>query len=388
MAALINRAVLKISATRSNVLLISSNHGKISAVANFSSQKSEVNAPSNNNEGQITKSVFISQSNDIFTNLAIEDWLYKNNDFNQHHVLFIWRNNPCVVIGRHQNPWLEANVDFLSNKGIDIARRNSGGGTVYHDRGNVNLTFFTPRGLYNRKNNLEVIQKAVARNFALDVDISSRDDLLLNNHFKVSGTASKLGRNTAYHHCTLLIDANKSNLSKCLQKTNDDISTNATRSVPSPIKNLREACQAMKPENFLEAVGWEYLRTCPLSRQDGGSHQISKQRGFQLINPTDKWFPGLAKIRDEYRSWDWRFGKTPKFTVSRTSSVMQDASLTLKVENGIIADLGFKMAASEGALARSEALSDVRGHRYTSSTLAFLERAMAEPEREAQALRA
>lgn len=53
---------------------------------------------------EIKKSVFISQSHNIFTNLAFEDWLYRNFDFTKHHVLMLWSNDPCVVIGRHQNP--------------------------------------------------------------------------------------------------------------------------------------------------------------------------------------------------------------------------------------------------------------------------------------------
>ena len=79
------------------------------------------------NEDEILKSVFVSQSNNIFTNLAIEDWLYRNTDFNRHHVLLIWRNCPTVVVGRHQNPWLESNMGYLAENGIDVARRNSGG---------------------------------------------------------------------------------------------------------------------------------------------------------------------------------------------------------------------------------------------------------------------
>lgn len=55
-------------------------------------------------DGEIKKSVFVSQSHDIFTNLALEDWLYRNFDFSKHHVLMLWSNDPCVVIGRHQNP--------------------------------------------------------------------------------------------------------------------------------------------------------------------------------------------------------------------------------------------------------------------------------------------
>lgn len=63
------------------------------------------------------------------------------------------------------------------------------------------------------------MKRALFREFNLHVDISGRDDLLLNNYFKVSGTASKLGRNSAYHHFTLLIDAERRNLSNCLKKS-------------------------------------------------------------------------------------------------------------------------------------------------------------------------
>lgn len=97
------------------------------------------------------------------------------------------------------------------------------GGAVYHDKGNVNLTFFTPRDRYNRKSNLQLISRALFREWGLNVDISDREDLLLNKHYKVSGTASKLGRPSAYHHCTLLVDANKLNLKNSLLKGNVSI---------------------------------------------------------------------------------------------------------------------------------------------------------------------
>lgn len=55
-------------------------------------------------DDEIKKSVFVSQSRDIFTNLALEDWIYRNFDFSKHHILMLWSNDPCVVVGRHQNP--------------------------------------------------------------------------------------------------------------------------------------------------------------------------------------------------------------------------------------------------------------------------------------------
>lgn len=136
-------------------------------------------------ESKISKSVFISQSNNIFTNLALEDWLYKNFDFTNHHVMLLWVNSPCVVIGRHQNPWLEANCGYLSEKGVQLARRNSGGGTVYHDNGNLNLTFFTPREQYNRRQNLELISTALNREWGLKAEINKKEDIVIDGTYKV-----------------------------------------------------------------------------------------------------------------------------------------------------------------------------------------------------------
>lgn len=132
-------------------------------------------------DGEIKKSVFISQSNDIFTNLALEDWFYRHFDLTNHHVLMLWSNDPCVVIGRHQNPFDETNVSNLQKAGIALARRNSGGGTVYHDRGNLNMTFFTPRERYNRTYNLNIVTRALFREWGIKADISPRDDILIND---------------------------------------------------------------------------------------------------------------------------------------------------------------------------------------------------------------
>lgn len=108
-----------------------------------------------------SKSIYVSKITDIFTNLALEDWLYNNLDFTNKEVLMLWQNTPCVVIGRHQNPWIECNFTMLPyiGGGTKLARRNSGGGTVYHDLGNLNLTFFSSRKAYSRKRNLELISR-------------------------------------------------------------------------------------------------------------------------------------------------------------------------------------------------------------------------------------
>lgn len=136
-------------------------------------------------EDEIKKSVFISQSSDIFTNLALEDWFYRNYDFSRHHVLLLWKSDPCVVIGRHQNPWLECNIAACENQNIAVARRNSGGGTVYHDQGNLNLSFLTPRDRYNRRYNLDIITRSLFREWGLKSVVNKKEDIVVQDEFKV-----------------------------------------------------------------------------------------------------------------------------------------------------------------------------------------------------------
>lgn len=157
-----------------NRINVTSSPVQLSRFCSTSSDKKQTES-----QGVIKKSVYISQSYDIFTNLALEDWIYKNYNFENHHVLMLWQNDPCVVIGRHQNPFMETNVSNLRESGIELARRNSGGGTVFHDRGNLNCSFFTPRNRYDRKYNLNLITRAIYREYGIDSEISDRDDILL-----------------------------------------------------------------------------------------------------------------------------------------------------------------------------------------------------------------
>jgi len=320
-----------------------SSYGHHRAIANYYSTSSSSGGASKEVE-PIRKSVFISQSYDVFTNLALEDWIYKNYDFGNHHVLMLWLNDPCVVVGRHQNPFSESNVSQLESSGIGLARRNSGGGAVFHDRDNLNCTFFTPRERYDRKYNLNVITRAIYREYGIDTEISPRDDILLHGK-KISGTAAKLGQPNCYHHCTLLVNSNKNHLNGSLMKNEKaEIISKATSSVRSPIKNLADVNKNVNVQSLLTAIGYEFLRTPADKLCDGGRELVMQQRGFQLINPTEKWFPGLSELRDNFASWDWRFGKTPKFAVQKNIELKSNdechhVKLNVEVEKGLISKI-------------------------------------------------
>ncbi|KAH1026135.1 lipoyltransferase 1, mitochondrial isoform X1 [Dendroctonus ponderosae] len=273
----------------------------------------------------IAKLIYFSRSTDIFTNLALEDWLYTNRNFTNQPMLMLWRNKPCVVIGRHQNPWLESNFAMLPQMGAELARRNSGGGTVYHDMGNLNLTFFTSRDSYSRRRNLELLSRALSTHFNLAPEITKREDLCING-LKISGTASKLGRTNAYHHCTLLVNANTAHISLALKNLlGPHVKTNASVSVRSPIMNLNEERPGITVEEVMSAVISEW------------SSEVAVVDSID-----DDHFPGVSQTRQKFLSEEWRFGRTPKFTLYRSVFQQLNIRAFLAVEKGKVANVGME----------------------------------------------
>lgn len=277
--------------------------------------------------------VLSSQSTDVYQNLALEDWIDANMDLQQRGILLLWRNRPAVVIGRHQNPWLECNLPAMRRAGIPLARRRSGGGTVFHDLGNLNLTFFTSKKAYNRQRNLKVVTEALRRiRPGLDVKATDRFDILLNGHFKISGSASRLSRKSSYHHCTLLHSADRSALATVLRPSCPGIHSNATPSVPSPTTNLQDHAPTLQWEELLDALVHQY------------NEEFNVSAASMLVNPADESaFPGVDRAAVELRSWDWTFGRTPKFSVQTLLELTDDRSMArssarlhMQVKNGVI----------------------------------------------------
>ncbi|KAL8589176.1 hypothetical protein ACOMHN_052514 [Nucella lapillus] len=268
-------------------------------------------------KGKAKRVVLISNSQNIYENLALEEWLYENGELTDRDYLLMWRNTPAVVIGRHQNPWLECDVQRATQGGVAVVRRNSGGGAVYHDEGNLNLSFLMHRSRYDRRRNLTLVVEAVTSHWDLDLDLNCRDDLVLDGVYKVSGTASKLGRDGSYHHFTLVFSVNRDVLSSLLHSPLMGVESRATQSVPSPVKNLTEDAPDMTFDTLVKVIGQRFL-------QDDDRKEVS------VVDPTDEsTFPGVTAAQRRLVSWDWIFGKTPPFTITRTFvKTLQESSGT------------------------------------------------------------
>ncbi|KAL3892335.1 hypothetical protein ACJMK2_004551 [Sinanodonta woodiana] len=278
--------------------------------------------------------VLVSKSTDIFENLALEDWLYEKADLEKVSILLMWRNTPAIVVGLHQNPWIECNVQEAEKQMVPVVRRKSGGGTVYHDEGNLNVSFLKHRNLYNRIKNLELVVEAISSRWNVDLSINQRDDIILDGLYKISGTASKLGGKRTYHHFTLLSEVDTSALHQLLHSQVIGTESQATNSTRAQVANLQDIIPDLNIGALMEEIAQQFLR--------GKGDLVT---GPEYVNPIDEMkYPGVTKKMEELRSWEWIYGRTPDFSLQRMyTATINDKplsfSLKIKFKKGRIAEL-------------------------------------------------
>ena len=169
--------------------------------------------------------ILYAESQDILFNLATEEYMYEHINI-ANPVLFLWRNKPTIIIGKHQNPWKECRVQLLEQDGVVLARRKSGGGCVYQDLGNSVFSFLNPIADFSKEDyktmNNEVLLAGLRKLGIKDAEATGRNDLCVGGR-KVSGSAYKLslgkrdgsGRK-ALHHGTMLLDLDLTALERYL----------------------------------------------------------------------------------------------------------------------------------------------------------------------------
>ncbi|XP_050036621.1 lipoyl amidotransferase LIPT1, mitochondrial [Dermacentor andersoni] len=291
----------------------------------------------------------VSTSRCIYRNLALEQWLYENAAFSPGSpgVLLMWWNAPAVVIGRHQNPWVECSLSTAARLGVTLARRNSGGGTVYHDAGNLNCCFMGHKRGYNRKANLQFIADTLKAVWGVQCTINCRDDVLVQNAFKISGTAAKIGHQKAYHHCTVLVNVNTTVMHQVLGGRYSNIESKASPSVRASVKNIKELCPRLTVESLSASLATRFNR----QHQDEATNR-AENHVLHFVDPLEEHFPGIDAMCEKLQSWKWIFGTTPKFTISGSFLLpaSQASSLDLGDALGLNAVLKVALTSYHGLL--------------------------------------
>lgn len=183
-------------------------------------------------------SVFISQERDPYLNQALEETLF-NTLSAKGQFIFLWKNADSVVMGKHQIPWAEFDVLKAFEEGINIVRRTSGGGAVYHDPGNLNFSFINWKNDLNIEENFSVLIQML-RKLGVEACVNERKDIIVGG-YKISGSAYRYTKEKAIHHGTLLIKSDLLRLRRVLKPVFSDlVVSRAVKSVPSEVANLSD----------------------------------------------------------------------------------------------------------------------------------------------------
>lgn len=224
-----------------------------------------------------------------YFNLALEEYLLK--EFEE-DCFMLWQNEPCVVIGRNQNPLAEINQEFVEKNNIKVARRLSGGGAVYHDLGNLNFTFIindTQNSFQNYCKFTTPIVNVLAE-IGVNAEWSERKDLIIDG-LKFSGNAQYKHKNRLLHHGTILFSSNLDNVRAAL-KTDSSIKGRWVKSVPSSIINV-QAC-LKEPLNIVE------LKTIIKN------HIKRTQKSFSIYSLTSRDIEKITKlVKEKYATDKW-----------------------------------------------------------------------------------
>lgn len=258
-------------------------------------------------------------------NLALEEYIFKTFGM-QEDFIILWQNDNTIVIGIHQNTIEEINSDFVQKNNINVVRRITGGGAVYHDLGNLNFSFITG---YDKNNMIDYKKYTIPvinalNKLGVNAQLSGRNDLTIEGK-KFSGNAQSMSKGRILHHGTLLFDSNLDILGNVLNVQLDKIQSKGIKSVRSRVTNIKDYLN--KDININE---FKELLLKNLFEENILEEYILAEKDIQSINE--------LKER-KYDTWEWNYGKSPKFNFKNSKRFANGKlEVLLDVNNGAITE--------------------------------------------------
>lgn len=270
---------------------------------------------------------FENLSLDPYFNQAFEEYIFEN--YLEDEILLLWRNGPAVVCGSYQNVFAEVNVPKAMDAGVAIVRRSSGGGTVYHDEGNLNYTYIrsckAEEVTYGPF--IEPMVKALGA-IGIPAEMNRTCDIAIDG-LKVSGSAQKIVKDRVLHHGTLLYRCDLKALKAIANGQRESFESKGTKSVPWPVTNMADhvAGQPVEMEEFMAGLKAEFEKMFPIEERRLSEEELAKVR---------------AAAKEKYQSWEWTFGKSPAFTCRRAFTYGgEEIELSYSARRGIIEEISF-----------------------------------------------
>ena len=244
-----------------------------------------------------------SPSRDPYFNLALEEYVFERMDKSKSYFM-LWQNDNTIVVGKYQNTAEEIDQAYVDAHGIRVARRLSGGGAVYHDKGNLNFTFIVDRadapGL-NFKIFVEPVIQALAR-FGVHAAFTGRNDLTIDG-LKFSGNAQYARRGRLLHHGCIMLDSNLTSVADALRVKEAKFASKAVKSVRSRVTTINAHAPApISMEDFKGA-----LKECAMASGE-----------LEPCTLTEEDLAAVRKLRNEkYATWAWNYGCSPAYDMRR-----------------------------------------------------------------------
>lgn len=257
-----------------------------------------------------------SKNNDPHFNLALDEYLLKetSGDF-----FVIGINSSSVVTGKHQVPHCETDTEYITRNNIPVIRRISGGGTVWHDEGNVNFSVIVTgsegRQIDFRKYTLPIL--GFLGQLGIDARLEGKSDLKVNG-LKISGNAEHVWKNRVLHHGTLLFNSDLPGLRSALRNDTSCYTTRAVTSNRSHVTNLIDLVPHIKSTEEFAGTMEEYFAT-----------QLQYNRIF-LTHDQELKIKTLAGSK--YRTWEWNYAYGPEYAFKK-------GGVELNVSNGLIVNI-------------------------------------------------
>ena len=271
--------------------------------------------------------LFINRnSTNPYINLATEEYVLKNFDDD---CFMLWINEPCIIVGKHQNAIAEINIEYVKENNIPVIRRLSGGGTVFHDIGNLNFTFIKKE---NQQTNVDFKKFTqpiidILNTLGLDAQHSNKSDITINGK-KISGNAEHIWKNKTLHHGTLLFSSNISTLTEAIKVKLGVYHDKAVKSNRMEVTNISE-----------------YLKS-PLSIIQFYDLIIDNIKSkYSDIHLYELTIDDLIKIEElietKYNTWKWNFGYSPNYKVKNTINTNSGKTINidLMIKDGLINEI-------------------------------------------------
>lgn len=269
-------------------------------------------------------------STDPHFNLAFEEYVLLHRRSGNY--LLLWQNDNTIVIGQNQNTEEEINSKTVEELGINVVRRTTGGGAVYHDLGNLNYSFITDvedaEKLTMEQFTVPVVTALKA--LGLDAEASGRNDITVSGK-KVSGTAQRMHKDRILYHGTLLFDSDPRVIEAALRVDPEKFSSKSAKSVRSRVGNIRD----MLPEGRRD-MKIEDLKEHILREISAGSFERGSLDENELLE--------VERLRtDKYEKWEWNYGRSPAFSMKKKRR-WDGGSLEVRAfveKSGIISEIAF-----------------------------------------------